>query len=76
MQPQVGIAAIGRRLVQVGGHAELAGDPDRANRVFLLTGNGQIRAIGGAGCAEPRRGEEEAQRSTVLRDRDDRMSPR
>lgn len=76
MQPQVGIRAVGRRLVQVSGHAQLASDPYRANRVFLLTGNGQIHAIGGTGCPELRIGEVEAERSSVPRDRDDRISPR
>ena len=76
MQPQIGVSAIGWRLVQVSGHAQLAGDSYRANWIFLLLGNGLIRAIGGAGRSEPRSREVEAERSSVPLGRDGRISPR
>jgi hypothetical protein len=76
VEPQIGISSIGRRQVQVSGHAQLAADPHRANRIFLLIRDGQTRAIGGARRSQPRSRKAEAERNPGQPDRGDRIPPR
>ena len=75
MQAQVGVGGVGRRLVQVGGHAHLAADPHPPHRVFPLVSGNRIGYLAGTGRPQARIGKPEAERGSRLRDRDNRDSP-
>ena len=75
MQPQVGVRGIGRRLVQVGGHAHLPADPHPPDRIDPLAGRVLISRTTGTGRPQPRIGIPVAERRPGLRDGGDRDSP-